>query len=430
MITENKIQECVTYFRSRKGFQRAFEGMKAKWRSFGAVKGTVTLTSCSKEERDALGGFFSCTFSSPMIRFSLKQFETALNATKYAGIPLNDLLNAYFEESLVSNKEVKDSLKETRLSQIELLQNEASSIGGEMALCWISSLEPSSLSRILRGFKEEEEGLKAIIQCAAALSVVEQFGPQESIPLSQLSMDFFGNPHALDKTEPAGKLFLKALQYGSSETNEVGSAEEVLQLYIDHGIRPDDISSFTVLQGIHLYEGDAVHPAYEAHIEKKEFFLVSLSQLSGITKAIPKNQKVYLIENQMVFSRIASACPEASLMCTSGQLKTASLLMADLLCQSEAELYYCGDIDPEGLLIADKLIRRSHNRIIPWHMEPSDYEESISSVSLNESRLAKLRHLETDCLKKTADCVIAEQRAGYQEKLMDVMIREIRESLL
>ena len=389
--------------------------------------GTVTLTSCSKEEQDALGGFFSCTCS-PTIRFSLREFETALNATRFAGIPLSDLLNAYFEESLVSNKEVKDRIRETRLSQIDQLVSQTYATGGS-AFRWISSLEPVSLSRILRGFEEEEEGLNAILQCAKALDIIEHLEPQDSIPLSQLSMDTFGNPHALDKTEPAGKLFLKALQYESSEPNEISSAEEILQLYIDHGIRPDDISSFTVVQGIHLYEGHKVHPAYEAHLEKKEFFLISLSQLSGITKAVPKNQKVYLIENQMVFSRIASACPDASLMCTSGQLKTASLLMTDLLCQSEAELYYCGDIDPEGLLIADKLILRSHNRIIPWHMESSDYEESISSVSLSESRLAKLRHLETTSLKETADRMIAEKRAGYQEKLMDMMILEIQESL-
>ena len=42
-------------------------------------------------------------------------------------------------------------------------------------------------------------------------------------------------------------------------------------------------------------------------------------------------------------------------MCMNGQPRLAGLMVLDLLAKSGTEVYYSGDLDPEGILIAQKL---------------------------------------------------------------------------
>ena len=46
------------------------------------------------------------------------------------------------------------------------------------------------------------------------------------------------------------------------------------------------------------------------------------------------------------------------LVCTYGQVKLSGIILLNLLVDSGYKLYYTGDIDPEGIQIADKLKQR------------------------------------------------------------------------
>ena len=68
----------------------------------------------------------------------------------------------------------------------------------------------------------------------------------------------------------------------------------------------------------------------------------------------------------------------------------AGNLLIDMLCNSECEIYYSGDIDPEGIEIADKLLKRGNGRIAPWCFFLEDYKNSISNKIISEQSLKKL----------------------------------------
>lgn len=61
-----------------------------------------------------------------------------------------------------------------------------------------------------------------------------------------------------------------------------------------------------------------------------------------------KNTAVYKILEKII------------IVCTYGQINLAWLVLLDLINQSIQTIYYSGDCDPEGILIADKLKNREY----------------------------------------------------------------------
>lgn len=112
-------------------------------------------------------------------------------------------------------------------------------------------------------------------------------------------------------------------------------------------------------------------------------------------------------------------------MCTSGQIKTASLILIDLLCESGCELFYAGDFDPEGVTIADRILKRNPKQIRPWRMSAEDYALAISNEEISQSRLMKLALVQDKRLFEICDAILERRLAGYQEPLISVMLEDI-----
>ena len=387
-----KIRECVAYFKGTPGFDRLLGEMRKKVRSYGRVGGTVVLKELSSEERRSIESLFgeSLTSEGQPVSIPLKRVEEALQRTKFAGVSLKELLEGYFDEELISNKEMKQRRSELRREESKRLDAEVDRVFGRL--------------------NELPEG--------------------GHIRLAVLAMDVFGDPHALDAGTVFGDRLVERLYEREFEdgirAERKRTAKDRLEVLLRAGIRPDDISSFVTLYGIVLWDEAGEHPAYRVHVDRGDIFLVSLSNLSDIVRVVPRKKQVYVIENQMVFSELCERCPGASLVCTSGQPSVAALLVLDLLCREECEIYYSGDTDPEGLQIADRLVRRSNGRIRPWHMGVEDYEASLSSkVIREERRLHRMDGITDVGLTEVCERIRKSGRVGYQEALLEVMAGEI-----
>ncbi len=242
-----------------------------------------------------------------------------------------------------------------------------------------------------------------------------------------LGAEITKNPHSFDRQNVAGRLLISALSF-TYKTEEPKAQEDVLALYYAAGIMTDDISSYTTCYGIHFYEGDREHEAYRFFIRKGEKYVLTLSNLSRLTRADSCRKKVFIIENQMVFSQVCEEMggEEYPILCTSGQLRTASLFLIDLLLKSGCKLYYCGDIDPEGIEIADRVIERGSGQSFSWRMTAEDYYRSISNEMLTEKRLTRLDKITNAQLREIVQLLKTEKRAGYQEHLIDLMVEDIK----
>ena len=104
-------------------------------------------------------------------------------------------------------------------------------------------------------------------------------------------------------------------------------------------------------------------------------------------------------------------------MCMNGQPRLSALLLLDLLAKAKTEVWYAGDFDPEGLLIAQKLKRHYSGSFHFWHMSSADYRASLSGEKITPRRLKILDGIADEELRETALAVKVAGRAGYQERL-------------
>ena len=212
-------------------------------------------------------------------------------------------------------------------------------------------------------------------------------------------------------------------------TKQGTRARQRLALLRRCGLMQDDISDFTVQRGLILTGADGrEHPAWAPFRLAGKFCLLTSSQLGEITGAASPTGRVYLLENQMLFSSLCRKSRlQHPLVCTSGQLKEASWQLLDLLVQKDCQLYYAGDFDPEGLSIADRLWQEYGDRVRFWHMEPQDYRRAISEKKIEgEGRLRQLEQIACPALRPTAQAVLAERCAGYQEALAEQYLEDLR----
>ena len=103
-------------------------------------------------------------------------------------------------------------------------------------------------------------------------------------------------------------------------------------------------------------------------------------------------------------------------------------LLIPMILKSGAQIYYSGDIDPDGIRIADRLWQKFGDGIHIWRMSREDYEKSCSGESIGASGISKLEHIRHPQLKRTAEAVKERRLAGYQENILQELLRDIRES--
>lgn len=423
------LSACVRYFKERPEFERAFSLMRDKWKRYGRPSGNIEIKHPSKEEREILGGFIGKDFYDGPLRFPMRQFEDALKETRFRELPLKEILAKYYGEEMVTNKDERQKRKKRREVFLTSLCETAERILGRDSDAYRWLAEGISQKRygyhlILREYEKSPKATGG--QVEKVCRALEWLKLHKNIRLAVLGAEITRNPHEFDRDTFSGKLLIQALScvHGGMECK---NAEDILTLYYTAGIRPDDISSFTAAYGIHLYLDEGEHPAYKSFIGQREPYVVTLSNLARIKRADAKHKKVYIVENQMVFSHLCEEVKgeETAILCTSGRIKTASLMLLDLLSRSGCLLYYSGDFDPEGLDIAEKLLMRYPDTARLWCMEPQDYRYAISDEAINDERMRTLENIRLPCFEKTKNEIKRYRKAGYQERLIEKMIREI-----
>lgn len=96
-------------------------------------------------------------------------------------------------------------------------------------------------------------------------------------------------------------------------------------------------------------------------------------------------------------------------------------IVLDLFAKSGIRVYYAGDLDPEGILIAQKLSQYYKGEFHYWHMETADYEKCRSEEVISPKRMKILERITDGRLKPVVDRIEEYGTAGYQEMLVEEM---------
>lgn len=141
-----------------------------------------------------------------------------------------------------------------------------------------------------------------------------------------------------------------------------------------------------------------------------------------------KEKAVFMLENSGVYSELLDhlkAKEAPPIICTHGQIKLANLILLDKLTQNGTTVYYSGDFDPEGLLIAQRLLLRYGSRLKLWHYGLEDYRCSLSEVELEDSRINKLQGVLAPELAQVRDEMKKYKKAAYQEHFVERLVADM-----
>lgn len=456
------------YFKDQPEYQRVFEAMRKKWESLGRTAGKVTLVKGTEEERKALERFLGRPMEKEGLTFSLPEFENALGETRYGGVSLKELLEEYFGEPMVGNQERRQERKNREREFWDKLEREAGRLEEEKpageteneagyevtasqtqaqaaareAVNWIRAMreqKSNGYTVVMKEYRISEESAKELVrQVVMCLKLCGRLwdGPTQAkgygwdgVRLAVLAAKATGNPHALDRQNTAGTLLSYVLcRRDGSEFPE--NARKWKELYERNGILVDQLSSTVAAFGIHLMTAEGPHPAYEGYWERQEPCIISLANLAHARGAFGESEKIYIVENEMVFSELAEQLSDhpVTLLCTSGQPRTAAYRLMELLCESDERVSfrYAGDMDPEGLDIAQRILDSFPGRVHIWRMSGDDYEKALSQEQVSERRLEMMKNLTNPVLKNTARKIREQKRAGYQEMLLEEMAGDIK----
>ena len=434
-MSNSELRACAAYFRKDRGFDRCFREMCRKWKSYGKPAGNIRISAATEEEKRAIGCFLGKKYWDEDIVFRFADFEKALQETRFRKVSLEALLETYFGEALVTNQEMK-ALEEQKKMEfwnriISWLEEKGETEGTAAALAWIRSMtaEKQYGYGIVMGlWKNSEHMAETMVHnvCRGYLLTVK--AGEDGIPLAVLAAKVSGNPHYFDRGQNAAALLLHLLCF-VGDRGIPGDAAGVYEVYCNAGIVTDEIASTVAFYRLHMRKGGADSGILEAFCAAREPGILSLANLAGAEAVWAEGKCAYVVENEMVFSYLVKCCGElpVTLLCTSGQLSYAAQRVIRMLCESGTSIYYSGDMDPEGIGIADRLWRKYPRNIHIWRMGAGDYPDALSEEEIEEWRLKKLQSVEHPTLRETAECVSQVGRAAYQENILERLAQDILE---
>lgn len=422
---------CAKYLKQNTAYNRCMKELQKKWQSHGRIAGNIVLKSASDAEKRAIGGIIGKTFFDDRINFTFLEFEQGLQKTKFAPIDMKAVLEKYFACEMRTNQEKRQQKQNEKENFFDKICIDFQECMGEdsCAVRWIRDVKESKkygYQILIKEFeKDNREAERLARNVGKALARLEHLTDGEEKLLAVLSAEVSGNPHYFDMGKTAAQLLTNAIcRWKGYEYPQ--SAYEWRSCMADAGIISDNIASMVHAYGVRIETKEGVHEAYEVFRIKKEPYVITAENLKTIVRASAVHNKVYVVENEMVFIYLLehSKNQDITCLCTSGQLRVAAFGLLSLLIKSGATIFYSGDLDAEGMGIADRLWQKYGDAVHLWRMEEQDYKASVSNETLSEKQLISLEQLKNPMLRKTAEAVMKEKKAGYQENILSALLED------
>ena len=427
-------KECANYFKSQRAYHRCFEEFRKKWKSYGKAAGRITLKQTSEEERRAVGGIIGKVFYEGTIRFSFLEFEQGLQKTRFAPVDMKAVLEEYFGEPLITTQGRQREEQERRKKFLDRSCGYFEENAGReaAALVWLRKMiseKKYGYQLLMREYAKDEKQAELLVRNVgnAVMKLKELTDKEDEYPLAVLAAEITDNPHYFDRSTTAGLLFVHAIC--CCENMELPEdAHQWRKMLTQVSIVADNISSMVHGYGLRLLTKQGWHGAYDTFCERKEPYVITMENMKGIIGVQAVGEKAYIVENEMVFSYLIHNLKNSdyTLLCTSGQPRSVAQVLITYILASGSKIYYNGDIDPDGICIADRLWKKFGDRIHIWRMSPEDYDKSLSKERIGDIGRAKLENIGHPILKKTAECMKEKQLAGYQENMLKELLEDMQ----
>lgn len=422
---------CIGYLRNYVVFGRLLNGFKEKYASLGTAGGQVVLRKVTAEDIEILEGFFQKNYHGrSSVTITAKLFSKTLQESRFAAVTLEMLLYSWFDGKLIHKKEEKQKLLDRR-DQIFL--QAAEQHRGTAVQVWITELlaqQDGAWALLNRWYHDDPVRMEALLKYAAAALNHLPAAAGKTEYLAVFAARITGDPHYFDEGSDGGTLLNHLLRWylqkksGGVVQDHVFPAFQRQRVFFEAGILKDDISNYTVVSGLQVRKKSGeLHAGMEGFRREGESVQVSLASIAGWGWAICPEGRIYIVENPSIYAVLANHWQgRIACMCMNGQPKLASIVLLDLLMKEKIRIYYAGDFDPEGLLIAQRLKAYCGDQFSYWHMDEAAYQKSCPNKRISEKRQRMLEKVTDPELAMTAKQITKCGMAGYQEKLLELYL--------
>lgn len=246
-----------------------------------------------------------------------------------------------------------------------------------------------------------------------------------SMGLSEFFEQYMKDTHFHEKRKYVG-LFIQMLEVLLNGEGREKIKKE--QLYTKAGLLENEVLNFVLIFRMTAIQQGQYHRGWAGFCDAWEPWNVQVYNLKQVDEIVG-NKHIFIVENPSTFRLLVDHVKKTnltncSLICTCGQLNQAAYLLLDKINMSISKVYYSGDFDPEGLLIADKITQR-YPSINLWHYQESDYQACILHKNISERRIKSMDSLANEQLKVLADKILMIKKAGYQEAIHALYIEDL-----
>lgn len=401
---------------------------KKQYEKYGTCKGSIDLI-LNDSNRECMSGLMGKDYYGvDCAHITFQQLQKAISNTKYENCDFNEVLKMYFNHDILTNKNRQEQ-EQMRIQNIfkHLLEQEGKS---QQWIHHIYTDHDSVYVRIVQASKENEQ--KCINTVDVVMKALNQLPmwQDKKENISIFASLHTKNPHAFDKNTFPYYLLMHGIVYFLKVDFPKTNLEQNEILY-RAGLYQDGISNYCSIARLQaLNENYQPHLGWTGFYDSYEALNVNMDNLLHI-RSIVYCDRVYVVENPAVFQALLKMIKKEKiekigLVCTNGQLNYSAYLLLDILVSSNVETYYSGDMDPEGLLIADK-IKQRYPSIKLWCYDVRHYEISKSKEQAADQRMHMLDALKDETLIRIGKCINENKnRVGYQENMIEEYYNSFR----
>jgi uncharacterized protein (TIGR02679 family) len=243
-------------------------------------------------------------------------------------------------------------------------------------------------STLNRGLVKRYSGTRTEV-AAELLNRVElvlKFLPANGMTRSQLAAAVLGDAHALDPGCPEASIVLSVLRHSRRAGDEDQDIEEDRrETWATAGVLVNELARPALFLNLPVLPSDC-NDCRQCLGTLGEPGFISLRKLVRSPPAWNvANRDVFVCENPNIVSiasdRLGHDC--APMVCTDGMPGAAQRTLLSQLAAAGARLWYHGDFDWPGIVIANLVIREHSAR--PWRMSADDYVSATAAVTMPAS---------------------------------------------
>ncbi|MBS4955800.1 MAG: DUF2399 domain-containing protein [Clostridium sp.] len=425
------MKESLDLINSNKIYKKIFLEVYSKYKKYGKITGSFTLKAATAEERRILSNFDSKSLIEGKAKIKSVTVRELFNR-KLKDYSFEELLVKVVGKELKTNKEIKDEEKEQEEKFYEYILKSCDNGIGKQWFIEILDKKKYGYNIIARKYKSEreinklEELKRKIILTINSLNKLPYLN-NEYENIAVFSAVNTRDSHFFDIDKFTGRLFIKAISF-IIDKDEPKDINEINEVYYEVGILKDEISNHTTIYGLNAFEKDNSEvTAVNSFNLWNEPLQISISNLLKIDYLKAVNNTVFIFENPAVFHKVLKETGNnISLICTSGQLNLSSYILLNKI-RDLKNIYYAGDFDPEGLMIAYKLKERYKGKVRFLNYTRESYINTMSNNLIEEKSMSQLNKINCSELDEVIRELRINKRSAYQELLIDEYLDLIKE---